>query len=64
MFQVKNAHRSPDKDVLKDFSDGSYFKEHELFSIHTNALQIFLYYDEVEICNPLGSKAKIHKLCK
>lgn len=30
--------------------------------MHTDALQIFLYYDELEICNPLGSKVKIHKL--
>ena len=26
------------------------------------ALQIQLYYDELEVCNPLGSKAKKHKL--
>ena len=26
------------------------------------ALQLTLYYDDLEVCNPLGSKAKIHKL--
>ena len=26
------------------------------------SLQIMLYYDDLEACNPLGSKAKIHKL--
>jgi len=30
--------------------------------VNTNALQIFFYFDEVECCNPIGSKAKIHKL--
>ena len=33
-----------------------------LFSLHGDALQIFLYFDELETCNSLGSKAKIHKL--
>ena len=28
------------------------------------SLQIQLYYDELEVCNPLGSKAKKHKLGK
>ena len=28
------------------------------------ALQIMLYYDEVEVCNPLGSNRKKHKLGK
>ena len=34
------------------------------FSSHREALQIHFYYDDVEVCNPLGSKAKIHKLGK
>ena len=33
-----------------------------LFSVHENSLQLFLYYDDVEFCNPLGSKKQIHKL--
>ena len=28
----------------------------------SSSLQIFLYYNDLEVCNPLGSKAKIHKL--
>ena len=42
--------------LLGDYCDGSDFKQHLLFS------QILLYYDEVEVCNPLGSKVKLHKL--
>jgi len=30
--------------------------------VHTKALQVVFYYDEVEVCNHLGSKAKVHKL--
>ena len=44
---------------LSDYCDGSIFQEHSLFAV---GLQILLYYDELEICNPLGTKVKIHKL--
>ena len=33
-----------------------------LFSLHKYALQIMFYYDDLEICNLLGSKKSIHKL--
>ena len=47
---------------LRDFCDGSLFKEQEFFRQYPTALQIFLYYDDLEICNPLGSNVKKHKL--
>lgn len=37
-------------------------KSHRLFSAHPSALQIILYSDEIEICNPLGSHASKNKL--
>ena len=49
---------------LADYCDGSDFKNHCLFSSDPISLQIMLYFDEVEVCNPLGSKTKIHKLGK
>ena len=49
-------------DFMEDYCDGEVFKNHPLFSLEKKALQLLLYYDEVEICNPLGSKRKIHKL--
>ena len=48
--------------LLADYCDGSDFKQHQLFSIYPQSLQLNIYYDDVEICNPLGSKSKIHKL--
>lgn len=45
-----------------DIIDGSLFKLHPLFSIKPTALQIILYTDEIEICNPLGSHASVNKL--
>ena len=47
---------------MEDFCDGKAFKSHLLYSVHHKALQIFFYFDELELCNPLGSKTKIHKL--
>ena len=60
MYQVLRGHQC--EDVLADFCDGSHYRTHPLFSKDPKALQIILYYDDVEIVNPLGSKAKKHKL--
>ena len=47
---------------IEDFCDGRVFKTHPLFSIDKSALQIVAYYDELELCNPLGTHIKRHKL--
>ena len=49
-------------EYIEDFCDGSLFKNHPLFSQDDYALQIVAFYDEVELCNPLGSHVKRHKL--
>ena len=59
--QVERGH-SNDTGMLADFCDGAYYKNHSLFSVHKNALQIMMYYDDVEVCNALGSHTKVHKL--
>ena len=53
------SHKSGDG-KLRDLCDGSLHSRNNL----AKGLEIILYYDDVEICNPLGSKAKIHKLGK
>ena len=47
---------------LGDYIDGELFSENVLFQEDPSAFQIQLYYDELEVWNPLGSKAKKHKL--
>ena len=47
---------------LSDCCDGSKYKSHPLFYVIPQALQICLYYDELEVCNPLGSKRTKHKI--
>ena len=48
--------------IIEDFCDGTLFKTHPLFSTDPLALQLIAYYDELELCNPLGSHVKRHKL--
>ena len=50
-----------DGSVLADFCDGKRAEEHPLFS-EVSALQIILYYDDLEICNPIGDARITHKL--
>ena len=50
--------------MIEDYCDGKLFRTHPLFSSDPTALQIMLYYDELEIANPLGCKAGKHKLGK
>ena len=58
--QIMNSHSL----LVGDYCDGELFLNSELFQEDPCALQIQLYYDEVEVCNPIGSKAKKHKLGK
>lgn len=49
---------------MEDYCDGLQFKNHLLYSHEPQSLQIMLYYDEVELCSPLGAAKKIHKVGK
>ena len=41
--------------VLQGYKDGLHFKNNPLFKKYSNALQVHLYVDEVQICNATGS---------
>ncbi|XP_042071392.1 uncharacterized protein LOC121812673 [Haplochromis burtoni] len=51
----------PNASFLYDINDGIIFKTHPLFS-ENSALQLILCSDEIEMCNPLGSRASVNKL--
>ena len=42
-----------------DYCDGELFRS---IDNYPNALQLIMYFDEVEVCNPLGAQHGIHKL--
>ena len=48
--------------IIEDVCDGKAFKAHPMFSGDPYALQIIAFYDELELCNPLGTHVKKHKL--
>ena len=62
MEQVFIGH-ARDDGVFRDFCDGTFVKNHPGIQ-HTDALLLSLYFDELEVANPLGSKRGKHKLGK
>lgn len=47
----------------KTLFDGLYFKENPLMSGEDQIISLGLYIDDFELCNPLGTSRKKHKLC-
>ncbi len=48
--------------LFYDICDGKVYQSDEYFQQHKDALMIVLYHDELEVCNPLGSNAGVHKV--
>lgn len=61
MFSVRVPNNS---NYLYDYCDGQVYKDHPLFKMDRDALQLVIYYDDVEVSNPLGSYRGKHKLGK
>ena len=62
-MQVNEGHLRVRADgMIEDYCDGLLFKSHPLFSIDPCSIQVIAYYDEIELCNPLGTHVKDHKL--
>ncbi len=61
LFQIDHSHKRNDG-LLGDYCDCEDCQTHPLFSVDSFALQILLFFDELEVCNPLGSRANIHKI--
>lgn len=59
--EIDNFHGSTDT-TTRDICDGSIYKMHPTFKLDETAIQIIAYFDEIELCNPLGSSSKVHKL--
>lgn len=61
--KVTRSHPRNDH-LIGDYCDGSLFKNHPLFAFSDESLhlQFIVYYDDVEITNPLGSRRGKYKL--
>lgn len=47
---------------FSSFRDGQYYKDNGLLGVQDASISIGLYIDDLELCNPLGSSKKIHKI--
>ena len=63
IIKVMEGHHRNDN-LIEDFCDAQAYKAHHLFSNDPTSLQIMLYYDDLEICNPIGSHSTKHKIGK
>lgn len=45
-----------------DIYDGNIFKQNSFFQMYPHALRLILFQDAFELCNPLGSSRKKHKI--
>lgn len=65
-YNLMTVHQDRDitgsKCCFSDIDDGLSFQTNELFKSETNSLSLILYQDAFEICNPLGSSKKKHKI--
>jgi len=60
-FCVDNP-RLKENNVYRTVLDGSFYQNNDFFRRNRNALAIILYYDDLEVINPLGANTKKHKL--
>ena len=54
VFRVTKEHN---KDVFYDMYDGMLYKNDTHFSGKDHTLELIIYHDDLEVCNPLGIKA-------
>ncbi|XP_070410106.1 uncharacterized protein [Nothobranchius furzeri] len=59
----KTSEETGVKVTYKSFYDGSHFKENYFLSCGELRILLTLYIDDFEVCNPLGTSRRKHKLC-
>lgn len=48
--------------LYKSYRDGKQYSQNIFFQKHKNAIRITLYYDDIEVVNPIGTKVVTHKI--
>ena len=61
--EIQRKTESGNEILYRSYKDGQHCKENGLFSEKDLSLSITLYADDFEVCNPLGTSRKTHKLC-
>nr|XP_054599134.1 uncharacterized protein LOC107389155 isoform X1 [Nothobranchius furzeri]XP_054599135.1 uncharacterized protein LOC107389155 isoform X1 [Nothobranchius furzeri] len=58
---IQTLHKDSGEGIYKSFFDGAIFKEKVLSN--EESISLILYIDDFEICNPLGTSKRKHKIC-
>lgn len=61
--QENRENLNGDQQVYKSFRDGQHYKTNSFLAVEKLRIFIKLYIDDFEVCNPLGTSRKKHKLC-
>lgn len=61
--QNQKTQENEEDGVYRSFRDGLNFKQNSFLSDQELRLFVGLYVDDFELCNPLGTSRKKHKLC-
>lgn len=61
-FREEIRRRNVSTKLLSDYRDGLQARQNEVLRNWPDALLLQIYFDEIEIANPIGSKKTIHKL--
>lgn len=59
----KNQEYKCDENTIGCFRCGDLYKKSEFFQRNPNAIQLQISTDDFELCNPIGSKGNLHKVC-
>lgn len=54
--------RSQTSSIYESFCDGKYYKENDFYSEDDLRISLILYVNDLEVCNPLGTSRKKHKI--
>ena len=49
-------------DILRQFFDGTFIRQNDFYTGEEIKLSIILYVNDFEVCNPLGTSRKKHKI--
>lgn len=58
-----NEQHNRNGEIYRSFKDGQHFQHNEFLSDNELRLSVCLYIDDFELCNPLGTSRKKHKIC-
>lgn len=59
---IENEVENDNPHLYESFRDSTSFKNSPFFQAYPNAIRINFYYDDIELCNPIGSRSTFHKL--